>query len=309
MNWLNRESMNLLKFNLLIIFLISLPAVLSHHPTEQLVENPAHLKEQAARFIAIVTVLITIITAVALIIKKRKINGPVKITLFLSIAIPVLAATFYLLGTTIYINHVAATNGPVHWHADIEVWNCGKKLNLLAPVGLSNRIGTPLLHEHGDDRIHIEGVVHDLQDASLPSFFAAVGGTLSSRQLLFLTDEEVVSVSQGGQCEGLPGEIQVFVYSTKQDADSIGQDYRGQERFSQRKLSDFNDYLLSPYSAVPPGDCIIVEFAPSKEKTDKICESYRLAELNVDITSKNKNSINSDILHMIDDENGDLNGR
>ena len=43
----------------------------------------------------------------------------------------------------------------------------------------------------------------------------------------------------------------------------------------EQKLIDFEGYLLSPYSNVPPGDCIIIEFSEEKDFTDKMCDTYR----------------------------------
>ena len=47
--------------------------------------------------------------------------------------------------------------------------------------------------------------------------------------------------------------------------------------FEQQKLDNFEDYVLSPYTQIPPGDCIIIEFDAEKEKTEHICESYKVA--------------------------------
>ena len=52
---------------------------------------------------------------------------------------------------------------------------------------------------------------------------------------------------------------------------------RQREGFLVEQLKVNGDYILSPYQDVPPGDCIIVEFDKRKEKTDKICDTYRLA--------------------------------
>ena len=60
--------------------------------------------------------------------------------------------------------------------------------------------------------------------------------------------------------------MQVFVYNTK---DGV---------YTQQKLADPAAYKISPYSQVPAGDCIIVEYGPKKEQTDKLCRSYKVAE-------------------------------
>ena len=47
--------------------------------------------------------------------------------------------------------------------------------------------------------------------------------------------------------------------------------------YKQEKLDDFVEYILSPYQTIPPGDCIIFEFGELKDKTNYICETYKVA--------------------------------
>ena len=83
--------------------------------------------------------------------------------IFTLMVIVVVGPTAYFIVTTISINLTSETGGPVHWHADFKIFACGEELSSPAPVGLSNKIGTPLFHEHGDRRIHVEGVVGDIR--------------------------------------------------------------------------------------------------------------------------------------------------
>src|SRR3989344_115684 len=85
---------------------------------------------------------------------------------FLSITIPVAMVTLYLAGHTLYENAISVTGGPVHWHADYQVWHCGERIDLVDPNFPSNKIGTPLLHEHDDDRVHMEGTVVNWDEAT-----------------------------------------------------------------------------------------------------------------------------------------------
>mgnify|MGYP001615618289 CR=1 FL=1 len=94
--------------------------------------------------------------------------------LFLLMVAAILVPTMFLIASTVYLNTISASGGPVHWHADIEVWNCGKELDLEDPKGLSNKIGEATLHEHDDKRIHVEGVVIESHDASLGNYFRAM---------------------------------------------------------------------------------------------------------------------------------------
>src|SRR5689334_20592308 len=87
-------------------------------------------------------------------LSKNKSKG-LRLPLFLRIVFVILVATGTLFGSTIYLNTSSDSKGPVHWHADFEVWACGVQLELRNPSGfLSNKIGTPTLHEHDDQRIH-----------------------------------------------------------------------------------------------------------------------------------------------------------
>lgn len=173
-----------------------------------------------------------------------------KYFLFLTIVMLTLGITAYLVWTTISLNIKSVTGGPVHWHADFEIWHCGEKIDLLDPTGLENKVGTPLFHEHNDGRIHVEGPVLDYKDISLGKFFEVVGG---------------FPLESGIECNGYPGVVQVFVYKTEGNT------------FYQEKIADYADYVLSPHSSIPPGDCIIIELDREKAKTERICTFYEVA--------------------------------
>lgn len=202
----------------------------------------------------------------------HKLNKSGKKIAFLIITIPVIISTLYLGGHTIYLNLISETGGPVHWHFDYEVWVCDEKLDLINPTGLTNRVGTSVLHEHNDERVHVEGVLVKKSDANLDAFFHTIGGDLHDDKLIFTTNDEVVSVKNGDTCpNGNPGTLQVFLYKTESTT------------FTQTKLEDFTNYIMSPESQVPPGDCIIVEFGEVKESTNKLCLTYQVAEENGDL--------------------------
>lgn len=77
----------------------------------------------------------------------------------------------------------------VHWHSKISMLACGKRLKL--PL---NR-GTPLLHTHRDPtRIHIEGLIKGLEDATLGKFMNAIAVPFSNQQLF--------SYKVGDSCPG-----------------------------------------------------------------------------------------------------------
>lgn len=179
--------------------------------------------------------------------------------------------TLIIVGDAINLVINSETKGPIHWHADFQVWNCGKQLDLVDPKGIANRVGTRLFHEHGDKRMHVEGVIKDVSDVDLHNFFNFIGGYLSERSFSIPTNNGVVSVTDGKSCNGGDGEVQIFAYVVTNAHASQ------KEGFIVEQLKVNENYVLSPYQDVPPGDCIIIEFGERKEKTDKICETYRIA--------------------------------
>lgn len=188
--------------------------------------------------------------------------------LFWSIVVVVAATTIFMAAITIRLNLISWSGGPVHWHADFEVWACGQELDLLDPQGfLSNKTGTPTQHEHNDKRLHIEGVVVHEEDASLSHLFNSLGGRLTKNELHFPTNSGMVIYQNGDRCpDGSPGFVQVFVYQMSPD------------RYYQQQLVDPSLHKIAAQSQVPPGDCVIVEFGSLKEKTSHLCKSYKVAE-------------------------------
>ena len=223
--------------------------------------------------VALIFSLVILILVIISIHYEKKLKKYKK-WLFLGIIIPVIITTLYLVASTVYLNLISETKGPVHWHADFEIWNCGKKINLIDPKGLSNRIGTSVLHEHNDDRIHVEGVVVNYTKVDLSSFFEVIfsGGQLTKNELVVPTNDGVFALIDGDECNGRAGKLQVFLYRIINPEEK-----KSGFIYKQEKLENFENYVLSPYSTVPPGDCIIIEFGEEKEKTEHICETYKTA--------------------------------
>ena len=186
-----------------------------------------------------------------------------KTTIFLGLVLVILANTAYLVGSTLYVNFKSASKGPVHWHADFEVWDCGVEIELIDPKPPSNRVGSPLLHEHNDKEIHVEEAFFDERNVSLGAFFIVVGGDLHSDYLKFPTKEGIIERRNGDLCsDGQPGILQVFLYKAGS--------------FNQQKLPNPQDYIMTAEQKVPPGDCVIFEFCSPKEKTDHLCQKYKV---------------------------------
>jgi len=205
--------------------------------------------------------------------KGKKKKERVKIFLFSSIVLVTTIATVWIAGGTIYLNFISETKGPIHWHADFELWKCGQELNLIDPSGLSNRIGTPVFHEHGDLRLHVEGVVVEKSHVDLDTFFRVIGGVLTTDYFAVPTNEGMVGMRNGDQCNGRRGVLQVFLYKVINPDPFMTKGFL----YKQEKLDNFEEYVVSPYINMPPGDCLIFEFDEEKETTDKICESFKIA--------------------------------
>jgi len=212
-------------------------------------------------------VLLVLFVGISAVMKQRgKLKGAMSGALFLAIAAVVIAVTAYVAGSTIYLNIVSETGGPVHWHADFEIWNCGSHVDLVDPSGFSNKVGSAVMHEHGDSRMHVEGVIVDYTDASVGKFIAAIGGELRSGWLRVPTTSGEVTMMDGDTCGNGKGKLQVFVWKTSNG------------RAVQERITGYSDYVISPHGQVPPGDCIILEFdSGQKESTERMCESYEAA--------------------------------
>lgn len=246
--------------------------------------------------VLVASVLLVLLVVVAIWATKNK-KKKFKLPLFISIVLVVVVTTLTISGSTIYLNVKSATGGPVHWHADFEIWACGNELELRDPRGiLSNKIGTPTLHEHNDKRIHLEGVPVSLpHDASLGKFMNVIGGEVSKNTMVvplndtdyFVTepdgdgnttpapefiepfiktarDGKVASFINGQPCGTTSGEVQVFVYNF--DSES--------KTYTQTKLDNPANYAIAGKSEVPPGDCVIFEFDAPKDRTNKLCKQY-----------------------------------
>ncbi len=241
-------------------------------------------------------VLVVLLLIASRVVRNKKFHS-VKTPLFLAIAATIIFPSLLLIGSTVYINTISESKGPVHWHTDIEFWVCGEEIELRDPYEfLSNKIGTSTYHEHDDKRIHLEGVVIEKEyDASLEKFMDVTDGSITDNSITIATEDwlfendvdgdvpsgnqagarglmqrdengkAVISAANGQDCgDGVPGEVQAFVYRFNIENDT----------YYQEKLEEPGRYIMRDESVVPPGDCLIVEFGPSKNYTDKLCEQY-----------------------------------
>lgn len=174
------------------------------------------------------------------IVKKKKWEKYGKLV-FILFAVPTMLTTFYLAGHTVYKNQLSETKGPVHWHADYDIYVCGEKLDLVDPTGFLNKVGTPLFHEHNDHRIHVEGTVDKVENVNVGAYFNVIGGEITSTSLTYPDENKgTVDVQNGELCNGEPAELGVYV--------------------NGQKIDDPASYMYYPHPQVPPGDCIIILF-------------------------------------------------
>lgn len=222
---------------------------------------PFEIRAISWKLILVAFILIALLLFITAMMRKP--SEIAKRLVFWALTAVILATTFALIIMTVLVNTNSWSKGPVHWHADLQVWACGTEYELADPEGFSNKVGTIEFHEHNDKRLHFEGVVMQEEDAMLASFFEGIGGSLARSSLTLSTTLGSKTFATGDVCGDSPATLQVFVYKTLPD-----------KTFKQEKLRDPAHYLMSHQSQVPPGDCIIVELDSEKERTDKMCLSY-----------------------------------
>lgn len=194
-----------------------------------------------------------------------------KVFFFVLISAVSIATSFYMILGTLTLVRSSHSKGPVHWHADFRIFNCGKEIDLIDPRGFSNRLGTPTVHEHNDKRIHIEGIPEIVSIASLKNFIEEIDGHLDMTILRVPTNTGIVEMKNGDLCGKNESALQTFVWTTDNNI------------ATQKKVESFPDYIISPHALVPPGDCVIFEFDALKERTEYICEQYKVVEKQGDI--------------------------
>ena len=257
----------------------------------------ATINSLSIQTVLVASLILVILLGVASKVVKNKKYNAFKVPLFIAVASTIVLPSLLLIGSTVYVNTISESKGPVHWHTDTELWVCGQEIELRNPTGfLSNKIGTSTFHEHDDKRLHLEGVVIEKEyDASLGKFMDLSGGAISSTTLIIPTEESIfendadgdvvrgdeqtvrkylsrdaenlsqITVRNGQTCDdGHPAEIQAFLFRFNKDDNT----------YDQTKLADPRTYVMRDESIVPPGDCVIVEFDVPKNSTDRLCKQY-----------------------------------
>lgn len=256
------------------------------------------IKSLSIRAILIATlVLVTLLCTAAVTMNHKKLKS-LKKPLFIAIIAAITAPTLLLVGSTVYLNTVSESKGPVHWHTDIEFWVCDTEIEIRNPFEfLSNKVGTSTYHEHDDKRIHLEGVVVEkVYDASLEKFMDVTGGSIDNENLVIATEPNPFENDTDGDSVATENEALVREYLRNDDegrtvldvtnGDSCGSEGAGEvqafllryvkdnDTYTQTKLEEPARYIMRDESIVPPGDCLIVEFDAPKDKTERLCQQY-----------------------------------
>ena len=192
-------------------------------------------------------VFVLLVASAAFIFRERTTDTHKKIFIIL-IAVPTLLVTLYLGVSTVYLNVASESGGPVHWHADYELWVCGEKAELAGAGFLSNTVGTPVLHHHEDNRIHVEGLVVKTEDIALGKYFKSIGGGLTNDSItLPYADGTVKIYRNGDKCpDGRPGRLRLYV-----------KEHQTGQFFENKEIAG---YVIKPGFEVPPGDYLKIAF-------------------------------------------------
>ena len=226
-------------FAFLFLLLLFLPLAFSHEEGDFALDSSRLYSLSQLAVVGYGTMAFGILVLVMLLFSKAM-NDIIKRAVYILLVIVVSLVTIYLIAATLHLNTISETKGPVHWHADFEIWACGKEIKIAEPKGLSNKQGTELVHSHNDNRIHVEGVLLDKEEASLGAFFHAVSGDISSDGFLVPANDGLAFYRNGFECNGQPGRLYVFV--------------------NGKLIGSPSNYVISPYEKVPPGDRIKIVF-------------------------------------------------
>ena len=104
-------------------------------------------------------------------------------------------------------------------------------------------------------------------------------------------DGTVLQFRNGQTCpDGTLSEVQVFAYEVGRNQDGSYETRvdEGKEKkvFYQRKVENPREFIINHESTVPDGDCLIIEFAPTKTSTDFLCEQYQVKDTGRTLTNE-----------------------
>ncbi|MDO8633672.1 MAG: hypothetical protein Q7K34_00060 [archaeon] len=199
--------------------------------------------------IALYVFILVMVLSVFSIFFQDKMPEKAKKIVFIIVVVTVGLTTLYAAATTVYLNVISESGGPVHWHADFELWVCGEKIsNLKAAEFPSNKVGTAVLHHHDDYRMHVEGLVISKEDVSLSAFFNAIGGEfINGHFRTKLENGEWIDKSDGETCpDGKPGKWRLYAKN------------HATGEFEEN--TELEDYVIKPFFTITPGDYLKLAF-------------------------------------------------
>ncbi len=232
------------------------------------------------------TGILVLLIAMALIFYKRA--EKTRIAIFSAIVAVVLATTTTITCASVYLAAKSDTGGLVNWQARFQIWACGNQLEIRDPEEFfSNKVGTASLHEHNDNKIHLNGMAMTLPyDFSLGKFMSVIGGKIDNNTLAVPLNDtnyfvgnapssqealayiqtnnagKIASFASGDTCGNNIAEVQAFVYRYNP----------ANKAYEQTKIADIASYEPTHATTEDTSDCIIIEFSEHKDKTTKTCD-------------------------------------
>ncbi|QKQ98718.1 hypothetical protein GKQ38_04295 [Candidatus Nanohaloarchaea archaeon] len=128
--------------------------------------------------------------------------------------VAILVPSLYTAGAFLHESQTSWSGGEIHYHADYEVIvNTSGNLHTLDLVDptnycssattqstlmckLNDRTGITKYHEHNDNRIHLEGIFKEREDATLAAYFETFHGELSNTRMVYPTNNRTVEVTE-----------------------------------------------------------------------------------------------------------------
>lgn len=257
--------------------------------------------EPAMRSISLNSVIVATVLLAGLLVFMLQRRGALSPLIFYSFSAITLVTVTVLLMTTLLLQTNSDSYGESHRQAEIEFWVCDTEV-----FPATHQLSSGALFSLDNRRVYMSGFVDTATtDATLGAFMQSIGGDIQSDSVSVPLGAEpeqwfmpnnlrdgdpqgtmsasylerfiardtaemsILSLSNSQKCPNdNEGELQVFVYQFNPSTDT----------YEQRKLTKPEDYVFALGRSVPPTDCIIVEFSPDKQYTDKLCPSYGIRD-------------------------------
>jgi hypothetical protein len=226
-------------------------------------------------------VLSTFVLATISFYREEELNLRDKNIIMNGFLIAVLVPSLYTAGAFVHQSQTSWSGGEIHWHADYEVMveenNEYQQLDLIDPsnfceetrhesttmCSLNDRTGSTKYHEHNDNRIHLEGIFKEREDAVLSAYFETFGGKLTNTELRYPTNDRMVEKAEGNS-ETLKILIKQGVGGNREWCAIEKQSNLSEQdicRTSEGELATTpSNYVISPYKRGPTLDDIFIVY-------------------------------------------------